>query len=334
VVEGAGCFAGGTNYLAGSQTPAKGTIMSYCHNVFIGAVPQSRFTFGQTIEPSHHELDDYMLRPAGTLGGFDNIVSAVGTFTISAITVPAAVGISSTGNAASITAIGGATYQWTATNATVTGGATTNAITFTAGPSGTITLRATAFGANGCGVTDTRVVAIGAAVAAPTNVIANATTTTNVSITWTAATGAVSYQVWRATNLGGAFSQIGTPVANVSADSNTDFATVVIFADDPIIPSSTAIKQQHLTDLRNAVNAMRTTANLSVFAFTDAVAPTLPVKANHINELRTALNAARSGMAAAGVSNAAPISYTDPTLTIQSTLIKAAHFQQLRNGTK
>ena len=121
---------------------------------------------------------------------------------------------------------------------------------------------------------------------------------------------------------------------NVSADSNTDFATVVIFANDPIAPASTAINQQHITDLRNAVNAMRTTANLSLFSFTDAVAPTLQVKANHVNELRTALDAARSAMAGAGVSNATPISYTDPTLTIQSTTVKAAHFQQLRNGTK
>jgi hypothetical protein len=333
--------------------------MSYCHNVFIGAVPQSRFTFGLAVEPSHHQLDDYMLRPGGTLGGFGNIVFAVGSFTISAISAPATVGANSPGNAASITAIGGATYQWTATNATITSIATTNAITFTAGPSGTINLRATAFGANGCGVTDTKSVVIGTVVAVPTNVEAHATTASSVLVSWTAATGAVSYQVLRASNLGGGFSQIGTPAGtsfndigvsvnkaylykvrtvdagmNVSADSNTDFATVVIFADDPIVAMSTPIKQQHLTDLRNAVNAMRLTANLLAFPFTDAVAPTLKVKTTHVNELRTALDAARSAMALAAVSNTTPIAYTDTTLTVQSTIVKAAHFQQLRDGTK
>lgn len=168
-----GCYGGATglglsnNYLAGSQTVFTGTIMSYCHNVFSGTgVPQSRYTFGLPTEPSHHELDDYMMNAAGPLNvGFgNNIVTAVGSFTISAVTAPASVVAGSTGNTASITAIPGATYAWSITPAsagTITSATTSNSITWTAGSAGTATVRVSAYsGTTKVGVSDFKLVTV------------------------------------------------------------------------------------------------------------------------------------------------------------------------------
>jgi hypothetical protein len=157
-----------------SAPTEKGTIMSYCHNVFITGVPQSRFTFGQASEVSHHELDDYMLRAAGPLpffGGPNNIVTAVGTFTMAAITASSSVTANSTGNTASVTTTNGGTptFAWTITDGTITSATNTASITYTAGASGNVVLRATAYknGTNGAsfpnggvGITDTKTVTI------------------------------------------------------------------------------------------------------------------------------------------------------------------------------
>ncbi len=164
--EGSGCFSG-SDFVAGSQSVFKGTLMSYCHNISVSNVPQSRFTFGQLTEPSHHQLDDYMLNPAGPLNFGKNVVTAVGTFTISAITAPASVPANSTGNTASISPISGATYAWTITNGTITSSTTSNSITFAAGASGTVTVRATAYGANRCGITDTKSITVSAGCTGP-----------------------------------------------------------------------------------------------------------------------------------------------------------------------
>jgi hypothetical protein len=179
-----------------SAPTEKGTIMSYCHNIFSGQVPQSRFTFGQAAEVSHHELDDYMLRAAGPLplfGGSDNIVTAVGTFTMSTITASSPVGPNSTGNTASVTTTNGGapTFSWAITGGTITSATNTNSITYTAGASGNVVLRATAFknGTNGSGfanggvgITDTKTVTI-------VSCIAPAITTQPQSVAVPAGTG-------------------------------------------------------------------------------------------------------------------------------------------------
>ena len=68
-----------------------------------------------------------------------------------AITAPASVCASSTGNPASVPSAGaGATYVWGITNGTITAGAGTASITFTAGASGSVQLSVTVTDANGC----------------------------------------------------------------------------------------------------------------------------------------------------------------------------------------
>jgi hypothetical protein len=83
-----------------------------------------------------------------------------------------------------------------------------------------------------------------------------------------------------------------------------------------------------VTEIRQAVNAMRATAGLGAASFTDASLAGVAVKATHIQELRTALNQARTTL---GLS---AITFTDPTLTAGTSIVRAAHFQELRSGVK
>src|SRR5205807_604849 len=68
---------------------------------------------------------------------------AVSSAPTPAITAPASVCANSTGNNASTSVVGGATYAWTISGGTITAGQNTNAITFSAGPSGTVQLDVT-----------------------------------------------------------------------------------------------------------------------------------------------------------------------------------------------
>ena len=114
-----------------------------------------------------------------------------------------------------------------------------------------------------------------------------------------------------------------------SSFSNVDLATTVMFTDDPVVAQTTVIKAVHVPELRTAVQAVRSLAGLAPAIFSDAtIDTTVLVKATHISQLRSALGAAR------GALGLPPLTYTDPTLTAGSTIIKAAHFQELRLGVK
>jgi Metallo-peptidase family M12 len=360
----AGCFAAATDYLAGSQGAAKGTIMSYCQNVNAPQATGSRFTFGQPVEGSHNELDNYMLRSAGPLsspgtgfnGGPTNIVNGVGAFMISAITAPATVTPSSTGNAASITASpsAGATYAWQITGGTITSSATTSAITFTAGASGTVILRATGYNTQLCGVTDTKSITISSVTYnPPTNVVATATSTTSAIVTWTAATGTAPgrYNVYRSadsinytlvgSSTGTTFpdSPLSTNKAylykvrsadssgnNESVDSNRDLATIVIYTNTTLTAVVSTIQAVDLNELRTAVNAVRSLNLIGPGAYT--YSPITPgasiVHALDISQLRTNLNTALSGMSL-------PLpSYTNGTITAGTSVVMALDFNELR----
>lgn len=114
--------------------------------------------------------------------------------------------------------------------------------------------------------------------------------------------------------------------ATQSAYSAPDLATAVVFADDPIVPFVTTAKLVHVTELRTAVNAVRALAGLPAATWT-TIQVGDPIKAAPITELRAALDAARSTLLLS------TLSYTDPSLSA-GTRIKAAHVQELRNGTK
>jgi hypothetical protein len=180
---------------------------------------------------------------------------------------------------------------------------------------------------------------------APSSLEATATSATSISITWNASAGATSYRLYRR-SAGGGFTQIATPVSasftdtvtantahlyravavsatGVSSESNTELATAVVFADDPIVAGTTIIKRTHVTDLRTAADAVRALATLGVFSFTDATLAL--IRRVHVTELRTAIDEARAALALPA------LTYTDPELAVGGA-VRAPHVTELRTA--
>jgi Tol biopolymer transport system component len=102
------------------------------------------------------------------------------------------------------------------------------------------------------------------------------------------------------------------------------------FTDGVLTAGASVIRAVHITELRTRIAALRAKYGLVAFAWTDSsLAAGTTAQAVHVTELRTALQQA---YAAAGPSAPALSPFTDSTLVPQSTLIKAAHIQELRNA--
>jgi len=188
-----------------------------------------------------------------------------------------------------------------------------------------------------------------AGISAPTALSASAVSATVVALSWNGVAGATSYKVFRGTSVA-AYSMIGssgtpwysdpTAVAGTSylykvrasngtydsGDSNVDLATTIVFTDPALVARSTRVKAVHLAELRTAVNTVRAAAGLSPTTFSPSMAFGMFIQAAHIAELRSSLDAARAQLGL----NA--MIYVDPTITGGSTLIKAAHINDLRSG--
>ena len=186
--------------------------------------------------------------------------------------------------------------------------------------------------------------------AKPLNLVATGNATPSVTINWSTVSGATSYEVRRRSSSSPFAMLVGQPTGTsfpdsavnagtgyvytvrarnaigVSADSAPDFATTMTFTDDPIVAGVTPIKKAHVTELRSAVNAIRAAVGLSAFPFTPADLTGLVISAAHFADLRSALAEARAAVLLP------PARYTDPTLTQQTTMIKAVHITELRNG--
>ena len=334
------CLSGGTGCYSGSTSaPAeKGTIMSYCHNIISGGFRQSRYLFGKAGEASEKMLPIFR---TGLEGCTPNPAITVQTQPVSC----------AAGRTASVASCSGCTYAWQIEGGTITGSTTTSAITYTP-TEANVTLTVTVVAARGCGITASRTVTSSCAgVLSPANVVATATSTSNVNISWTASAGATSYNVYRSTDgdmygLAGSTAALtfndGGRSANTaylykvravnggeSVDSNIDLATTVIFTDDPLVPGTTVVQAAHITQLRTAVNAVRTLASLGAGTYTDATlaAGVTPLKAAHVNDLRTAINAARSALSLTA------LSYGE-SITASVTPVNASHLTELRNGVK
>jgi hypothetical protein len=335
-----GCYNG-----AVSVPPEKGTIMSYCHIRSPLFSQNTRFIFGKVGEASYVMPDELKLA----------IQNA--TPNLSAITAPAALASGQSGNA-SVTNVGGLTYLWTITNGVINSGQGTSSINFTANTNPT-NVKVLATNTAGCSITDSKDVTVTSATYnPPTNVVATATTATNVQISWSVPSGTtpIEYRVYRSSN-GSTYSFVNsvthpttvfndaTAVANTaylykvrssaaagvseSSDSNRDLATTVIFTNDPLVVSTTQIQTTHINQLRTAINAVRTLASLSAGSYTD---PSLTVgvttiKRLHVIDLRTAIDAARSALTLSAL-------VYGETITASVTSVKASHLTELRNGVK
>ncbi|HEU4889466.1 MAG TPA: hypothetical protein VFV49_16395 [Thermoanaerobaculia bacterium] len=183
--------------------------------------------------------------------------------------------------------------------------------------------------------------------ATPTLLTATGTGPTTIQLNWGSSTGATQYEIARKCSAADFMTLTTTASTNYtdpgvssgaaclykvraidafsrySPYTAADAATTFSFTDNPVVANATAVKATHMTELRLAVNALRTTAGLGSMSFSaPAPATNVAVRSTTIQELRTAADQAR---AALGLS---VISYTDP---LPST-IKALHVQQLRTA--
>lgn len=201
-------------------------------------------------------------------------------------------------------------------------------------------------------ITGTTNVTVSGGIAAPANLVATASSTTNVDLTWNTVANANHYEVWRKSAVEdytmkaqpASASYSDTTVTsgkayvykvlavdgsnNHSAFSTPDAATTVTFTDTSIGTGTTLVKAVHISDLRTAIDALRALTNLGNGTYTDNSLSGVTIKAVHITDLRTALNAARTALSLPA------LSYTDTTLNAQSTIIKSAHITDLRSGVK
>ncbi len=183
--------------------------------------------------------------------------------------------------------------------------------------------------------------------AAPASLTATATSTSATSLSWSAVSGVTSYEVWRS-SAASPFSLLktvsGTSTTDTGLAGNTtyvykirgvcgaaysplDAATTTLFTDDPLT-AATTIRAIHVTQLRTAIDAMRTAAGLEPASYTNAVAAGSLIRRTDLTEMRAALDFARF------VIGLTALSYTDATITAGTTRVKAAHLTDLRNGVK
>ncbi|HYM61753.1 MAG TPA: fibronectin type III domain-containing protein [Thermoanaerobaculia bacterium] len=187
--------------------------------------------------------------------------------------------------------------------------------------------------------------------AAPHNLAATASSTTQVGLTWSSVPGASGYEIWRSSgntafafltatgvtsysdsglsaNTTYLYEVLATGGGGQSEFSAVDPATTILFTDDPL-NAGILIKAVHVEELRTAVNAMRVAGGLFPVVFSDSpITSTTVIQAAHLSELRIALDQARSAI---GVSK---VMYSDSTLMPGVTVVKAAHVADLRSGVK
>ena len=158
--------------------------------------------------------------------------------------------------------------------------------------------------------------------AAPSSLAATPSSS-NVALSWSAASGAAKYRVERK-SAGGSFSLLGTTTstsvtdneagsgsaylykvcsADTSGNCTSGYSNVVLgaplnFPTDPTITgyaedpnNATTIKAAHITELRAAVNAVRSLAGLSAATWTNQnIAADVTISADDVRDLRAGLN--------------------------------------------
>lgn len=188
-----------------------------------------------------------------------------------------------------------------------------------------------------------------ALLASPSSLLATASSSSQVQLAWNIVLNATEYHVERSSD-GVTFTPIGTAPTNAysdatavsgtsylyrvragdaqqtSAPSNADLATAILFTDDPLVIGVTIAKSVHLSEVRDAVDAVRTLAALPAATYTNSGAPGTVIQAIDLQELRNALDPA---LAALGIT---PPSYDEPIMA--GVLLKSLHMQEVRNAVK
>jgi len=193
-------------------------------------------------------------------------------------------------------------------------------------------------------------------VGTPSNLVATPVGGAQVHVSWTAATDATGYNVYRKAADEGSFTVLDTTAGTTydddsvssgqaylyrvsatagddeSPQSNQDFATVYAFTDPTITVEVTTVKKAHIDQLRDCVNAMRALAGLGDETWTTdptIISGSTQAKREHVIELREAINDARFALGFTGATFA-----TDASIISGTTEIKKAHIDELRNAVK
>ena len=106
------------------------------------------------------------------------------------------------------------------------------------------------------------------------------------------------------------------------ATSNVDVAMLYAFSDKPLVPG-TRIRAQHIQELVQAINAMRSGTGLWPIAVPNATAGQ-PIRVSHLNELREALNQSRAALGAPIMTYSGGAALNSPVLS--------RHLQELRDA--
>jgi len=177
-------------------------------------------------------------------------------------------------------------------------------LTVTKAGSGSVTVTSSPAGIN-CGSDCTKIYAI------------------NTAVTLTATPGpGASFKEW-----GGACSGTSTTCTVTMNTSKSVTATFSkIFTDDPLTAQVTPVKTAHITELREAINTLRSNNGLAAFSFTDSTltAGVTQIRSFHLTELRTALDEVYD------VLGRARPSYTNPTIVAGQTVIKKSRIEEIR----
>jgi hypothetical protein len=186
----------------------------------------------------------------------------------------------------------------------------------------------------------------------PGNFQATAQSTSSVLVTWDPVAGADHYEVYRKQDAGPTWTPRSLNVSGtsfpdsaspntaylykvravdgsgcVSADTVPDLATTVMFNDDPLLGSQhTIIQAVHVTQLRTAVQAVRTTAGIGAATWTRTNLVGQSVLPIDFTELRTRLNDALGPLGLSLIS-------ADPGIA-QGQTIYAVHLQAVRDKVK
>ncbi len=182
--------------------------------------------------------------------------------------------------------------------------------------------------------------------AAPANVTAHYNGSA-AAIAWNAVPGATGYEVTRNDGVTISTPSLATTDASVtpgsaytyraratrsgtlpSAWSAADLMTAMTFTNDPIVSMATVVQAVHVSELRNAVNAVRTLAGLSAATWSDPALVGVPIRAVHITELRSALAAARASL---GLSAIVP---AHPVLQPSVSPVRGVEINELRDGVR
>ncbi|MEK6375972.1 MAG: hypothetical protein AABO58_25115 [Acidobacteriota bacterium] len=267
------------------------------------------------------------------------------------------------GNSAQIQAVLTGTPPWSLTwsDGYSQPGITTTTVTRPATPASTTTYTITSISDANCSGTSSGSATVTVRLDAPTGFSATTITgsTLQVSLHWNSVQGAGWYQVERATSINGSYVPVGPRVASTSSSdsfgatapvtylyrvrsgatfggvdtmsdpSARDYATVAtaLFTDDPISSGVTAIRGVHMSQLQQAIDAVRSAAGL-----TPAWGPSYPpltgsIFASHNTTARQRLDEAAVILLGHGVS------YSGETPATNG-VIRGYQVQQIREGVK